>query len=285
MAILPKKSTLSFIFILFLFLIIILLVNAEKNNTHNLIIDENSIIEVTQIDEFITPTEIKNATNINEDLIILQPAVSKYDDQAEVWIDIVPYFVDIVGTVNPSLKIQKVTASTNSEKVLCNFIDSNKFACSVPASKGKNEICIIAEDYFQKKYRKILNVIVNRGIPSPLILKVSGSINDENGNPVNDALVVFESVLEVENNVPFMVSNTTGEDGKYLITGALGSKQTIKVKKDGYNPVFFEIIFEDTENTLDFELEHEAKSSSGFNFLIGLLGFLGAVMFILTRKS
>ncbi|MCM2465174.1 carboxypeptidase-like regulatory domain-containing protein [Methanoculleus oceani] len=114
--------------------------------------------------------------------------------------------------------------------------------------------------------------VINEG---PLIA-VSGRVTDAGGNPVPGASVRFEPLLTLDEP---LAAVTTDEDGRYQIT-APGYRQTVTVEKEGYSTLREELIFENSINTLDLELEPLPRTVPGFGSALAVLSLLGFFLLI-----
>lgn len=223
--------------------------------------------------------ELSGADDENLFLIINSP----YDGE-EIWIDVVPPQIAIIGEAYAPSGIREITIRNDLEEISCGS-DTN-FACSVNVSAGQSLIAVKVEDNLGNSIEKNLNLTVHIGLPPPSLLSISGKVTDGDGRPVKAALVVFESAIGMtSDNTPLSVSNLTGEDGFYLVEGAVGYQQTVIIQKDGYIPVEREVFFENMTNQLNLELEPQSQDSPGFGFLTGLVGLLGALIFVRRRES
>lgn len=221
----------------------------------------------------------ENTATIGEpiNLTIISP-----NDSDEVWIDVVPPHVVVIGEANAPSGIRSVVVQSGVGEVSCG--NGTKFACSVPVSTGKNRITVIATDNLGNRAEKTLNVTRHTGIPPPPAITVSGRLTDPEGNPIHNASVRFESVFDLDNEI-LSVTNTTGSDGRYLIENAIGYDQTIIVQKEGYQPLQREIVFGNLTNELDLELEPSGHDVPGFGLQTGIIGILGALLILRGKKT
>lgn len=194
-------------------------------------------------------------------------------DGAEVWIDVVPPHVAVVGEVSAPSGIRSVHVRSGTEEVSCG--NGTKFACSVPVAKGENTLTVIAVDTLGHQAEKSLNVTVHIGLPPPPVITVSGRLTDPGGTPIAGASVRFESTFSLDNE-PLSVTTTTDDDGHYLIEDAIGYRQNVTVRKEGYLPLQRDIVFENLTNELDLELEPLSQTTPGCDLLPGIPALLGA---------
>ncbi|MCK9306105.1 MAG: carboxypeptidase-like regulatory domain-containing protein [Methanoculleus sp.] len=200
----------------------------------------------------------------------------------EVWIDVVPPHVVVIGEADAPSGIENVVVRSEIGGVSCG--NGTKFACSVPVSAGENRITIIATDSLRNQVEKSLNVTVHIGIPPPPAITVSGRVTDPEGNPIPNASVRFEMRFALDDEI-FSVTNTTGSDGRYLIENAIGYDQTIIVQKEGYQPLRRKIVFGNLTNELDLELEPSGQEVPGFGLQTGIIGVLGALLILRGKKA
>ncbi|MDD4255070.1 MAG: carboxypeptidase regulatory-like domain-containing protein [Methanofollis sp.] len=196
-------------------------------------------------------------------------------DGAEVWIDVVPPHLAVVGNVSAPSGIREVRVQSGAGEVSCG--NGTTFACSVPVSKGENTITVVAVDNLGNRAEETLSVTVRIGMPPPEAITVSGRVTDPAGNPVPGAVVRFESEIMLEDN-PLAATTVTGPDGRYLVENAIGYRQTITVGKEGYLPLRREVVFENLTNTLDLEMEPEGRTVPGFDLSVGVLALLLALI-------
>lgn len=199
---------------------------------------------------------------------------------AEVWIDVVPPHLTVVGEVHDPAGLHNVVVRSGTGEVSCG--NRPEFACSVPVLAGENTITVTATDNYGRRAEKTVNVTVRIGIPPPPLIAVSGRVMDSSGNPVPGALVRFESVLTLDDE-PLAGTNVTGEDGRYLVNTP-GYRQTVTVEKEGYVPFRQEITFENPTSTLDLELEPLDRTVPGFGPVAGILSLVGALLLLIGRK-
>ncbi|QSZ67193.1 carboxypeptidase regulatory-like domain-containing protein [Methanofollis aquaemaris] len=202
-------------------------------------------------------------------------------DGAEVWIDVVPPHVAVIGEVSAPSGIQSVHVRSGVGEVSCG--NGTKFACSVPVATGENTLTVIAVDTLGHRAEKSLNVTVRIGLPPPPAITVSGRVTDPGGTPIAGATVRFESEFSLDND-PISVTTMTDDDGHYLIEDAIGYQQNLTVSKEGYLPLQREIIFENLTNTLDLELEPRSRTTPGFDLRVGIPALLGALLVYLVRR-
>ncbi|QYZ79155.1 carboxypeptidase regulatory-like domain-containing protein [Methanofollis formosanus] len=202
-------------------------------------------------------------------------------DGAEGWIDVVPPHVAVVGEVDAPSGIQSVRVRSGVGEVSCG--NGTEFACSVPVATGENTLTVIAVDTLGNQAEKSLNVTVHIGLPPPPAITVSGRVSDPGGTPIAGASVRFESEFSLDND-PLSVTTTTDDDGHYLIEDAIGYRQNITVRKEGYLPLQRDIIFENLTDELDLELEPQRRTTPGFDLLTGIFALLGASLIALVRR-
>jgi hypothetical protein len=102
-------------------------------------------------------------------------------------------------------------------------------------------------------------------------------VKDADGRPVPGAVVKFESALPL-GGAPHPVTTETAGDGGYRVENAFGYGQTVSVEKDGYLALHREIVFEDTVNRLDLELEPQGRTLPGFCAWISILALPGGLL-------
>jgi hypothetical protein len=209
-----------------------------------------------------------NTTSSGEPVII---TITFPEEGENIWLDVIPLRATIHGEVRTPSGLRSVSIKSETGKVSCG--NATVFACAVPVREGENRITIIAIDNPGNRAEKSLNVTVYVGPPPPSPIVVSGTVTDREGNPVSGALVRFESVLTL-NDEPLSVSDTTDEDGCYLVESAFGYKQTVTVGKDGYLPFESEIVFENKTNELDLAIESEVTEAPGFAAVAGVLALI-----------
>jgi hypothetical protein len=203
----------------------------------------------------------------------------------EVWIDVVPPEVAVVGEASSSSGIRSIIIRDSLDEVSCG--NDTRFACSIPVSKGENTIIIIVEDNAGNIIEKELNVIVHIGLPPPPLIIVSGRLTDTIGNPVSGAMITFESGVTLTKNKiskpVSVISNITGKDGGYFIEDAVGYMQGITIKKNNQTLYQSSVLFKNTTNQLNIELELKNKETSGFGFPLAFCS-LGIVFAVFSRR-
>ncbi len=213
---------------------------------------------------------------VNESIEAIAINITSLAESAEVWIDVVPPHVAVIGKVHAPAGMQSVVVRSGSGEVTCG--NQTGFACSVPVSAGENTITVVATDNHRNRAEKTVNLTVRIGIPPPPLIAVSGRVTDIGGNPVPGALVRFESVFDLDDK-PIAATATSGEDGTYLVDTP-GYRQTITVEKEGYLPLREEVVFENLTNTLDLELEPSSRPVPGFGSALAVLSLTGAFLLI-----
>jgi len=204
----------------------------------------------------------------------------------DVWLDVVPPEVSVVGEASSLSGVRSITIRSSLEEVSCG--SETEFACTVPVSAGDNTITVIAEDNYGNIFEKTVNVTVHIGLPPPPSITITGRITDTDGNPVQGAMVTFESEIAIDyDNNPLAATNVSGDDGSYLIEDAVGYSQNIEIQKDGYNPYQAVIVFENLSNRLDIELEPEPQKqqSPGFDLLLIACGLGFVFVFLSARRD
>lgn len=195
-----------------------------------------------------------------------------------VWSDLVPPEVTVTGRAEASNGIRDVVVESSAGKVSCG--NATNFACTVPVAEGNETITVTLIDNQGKTSEAVLHVYVNVDIPPPPRIYVIGTVRDADGRPVPDATVRFESVLPLAWG-PHPVTTETADDGGYLIANAFGYAQSVSVEKEGHLPLHREVVFENTTNRLDLELEPEppqARTAPGFSAGMGIFALAGGLL-------
>ncbi|WP_209631177.1 carboxypeptidase regulatory-like domain-containing protein [Methanofollis sp. W23] len=200
----------------------------------------------------------------------------------EGWIDVVPPHVAVVGEVSAPSGIRNVVVQSNTGEVACG--NGTTFACSVPVSAGKNTITVIATDNLGNRAEKTLNVTIHIGLPPPPAITVSGRVTDPDNGPIAGASIEFESEFTLDNE-PLTVTNTTDQDGRYLIENAPGYRQNITVRKEGYKDLHREIEFENLTNECDLEMEPSGRTVPGFGLHLSILALLGTFLILRSKRK
>jgi len=223
------------------------------------------------------PSEKSASTGEQVNLTVISP-----NEGAEVWIDVVPPHIAVVGEANAPSGIQSVTVQSTTEEVACG--NKTEFMCSVPVSAGNDTITVIAIDNLGNRAEKTLNISVHIGMPPPQLITVSGRVTDQDGGLITGALVRFESVFSLDNE-PFSVTTTTGKDGTYRIENAVGHRQIITVQKGDYKDLHQEIYFENLTNVYDLEIEPSGQRVPGFGLHLSILALLGTFLIVRGRED
>lgn len=188
-----------------------------------------------------------------------------------VWSDLVPPEATVAGRVEASNGIRDVVVESSVGRVSCG--NATDFSCTVPVAEGNETITVTLIDNLGKTSKAALHVYVNVDIPPPPWITVIGTVQGTDGRPVPDATVRFASVLPLASG-PRPVTTETAGDGSYLIVNAFGYAQTVSVEKEGYLPLHREVVFENTTNRLDLELEPEpprVQTTPGFSAGMGVI--------------
>jgi len=190
-----------------------------------------------------------------------------------VWSDLLPPEATVVGRVEASSGIRDVVVESSVGKVSCG--NATNFSCTVPVAEGNETITVTLIDNRGETSEATLHVYVNVEIPPPPWIYVLGTVRDADGRPVPNATVRFESTLPLAWG-PHPVTTGTAGDGGYLIANAFGYGQTISVEKEGYLPLHREVVFENTTNRLDLEVEVEPQGRTvpGFSARMGIFALL-----------
>ncbi|MCT8336645.1 hypothetical protein FKB36_03820 [Methanoculleus sp. Afa-1] len=200
-----------------------------------------------------------------------------------IWSDLAPPEVTVAGRAEASNGIRDVVVESSAGAVSCG--NATNFACTVPVAEGNETITVTLIDNRGKTSEAVLHVSVNVDIPPPPWISVIGTVRDADGRPVPGATVTFKSALPLASG-PHPVTTETAGDGGYLIANAFGYGQTVSVEKDGYLPLHREVVFENTTNQLDLEVEPEppeGRTVPGFSAGPGVLALLGGLLAIRAR--
>ena len=194
-----------------------------------------------------------------------------------IWSDLAPPRAEVAGRAEASNGIRDVVVASGAGEVSCG--NGTEFACSVPVTEGNETITVTLIDNLGKTSDAVLNVYVNVDVPPPPRISAIGTVRDSDGRPVPGATVRFESVLPLS-GAPYPLATETAGDGSYLIENAFGYGQTVSVEKNGYLPLHREVVFEETVNRLDLELEPEPQGWGvpGFSAGIGVLALSGGLL-------
>ncbi|ABN57679.1 MULTISPECIES: peptidase associated/transthyretin-like domain-containing protein [Methanoculleus] len=202
-----------------------------------------------------------------------------------VWSDLVPPEVTVTGRAEASNGIRDVVVESSAGMVSCG--NATNFACTVPVAEGNETITVTLIDSLGTRSSAVLHVCVNVDIPPPPRIYVIGTVRDIDGRPVPDATVKFESVLPLAWG-PHPVTTETAGDGGYLIENAFGYAQNISVEKEGYLPLHRDVVFENTTNQLDLELEPgppQARTAPGFSAAMGILALAGGLLAVRAARG
>jgi len=201
-----------------------------------------------------------------------------------VWSDLVPPEVTVTGRAEASNGIRDVVVASSAGMVSCG--NATNFSCTVPVAEGNETITVTLIDNLGKTSEAVLHVYVNVDISPPPWISVIGTVKDVDGRPVPDATVRSESVLPLAWG-PHPVTTGTAGDGSYLIKNAFGYGQNISVEKEGYLPLHREVVFENTTNRLDLELEPEppqTRTAPGFSAGMGILALAGGLLAVRAQR-
>ena len=267
---------------------------ADKNKTDKVIIDAYGISIVSTGDpadsgigsmyDAIDNDQLEEKINSWNRAVSLYLSITSLKEGDDVWLDVVPPEVAVVGEASSLSGVRNITIRSGLEEVSCG--NETEFACAIPVSAGDNTITVIAEDNYGNTVEQTVNVTVHIGLPPPPSITITGRVTDTDGNPVQRAMVTFESEIAMDkDNNPLVVTGVSGNDGTYLIENAVGYSQNIEIQRDGYNPYQRRMVFENLSNRLDIELEPEPQSqqSPGFDLSL-ILCSLGIVFVILSAR-
>ncbi|MDD3622493.1 MAG: carboxypeptidase-like regulatory domain-containing protein [Methanofollis sp.] len=211
-------------------------------------------------------------------------SVTSPTDGAEVWIDVVPPHVAVIGEVSAPSGIWSVHVQSGEGEgeVLCG--NRTEFACAVPVVRGENTLTVVAADMLGNRAEHTLNVTVHIGLPPPQAITVSGQVTDPDGAPVAGATVRFESVFSLDNK-SLSMTTTTDDDGHYLIKDAIGHRQHVTVEKEGYLPLQRKIAFEHLTDELDLELEPRRQTTPGYDLWASISALFVVSLAHLVRRG
>jgi hypothetical protein len=191
-----------------------------------------------------------------------------------------PPHVTVIGYVINMEALQSVIISSNEGSTDCG--NTSFISCTIPVTKGLNQITITAMDSFGKRISMTRNFSIEYGVPDlPPRITISGKITTPDGRPIEGATVRTEFPRAYDTKTVTVQSET---DGSYWINNAHGFSQKISVEKNGYTNVTKEMTFKQNVNTADFVLDPTTKPASGFTNVLCLVALLGTLLIISWKK-
>jgi hypothetical protein len=224
------------------------------------------------------PNENSIILSSNKDIIF--NITSPLEDDV-IYYDVVPAYLSVEGKIYGSDDIRNVTVTYGTESVECgkkqgSYID---VSCKFLFHDNVKRITVNAVDNHGSVISETRNFTSHAGLLPPGMVFVFGKVIDTNGNPVRDALLIFES----ETN--HTVNTTTDTNGKYSTKKVYGLHQKITVKKPGYQTLVRDETFESYPyaNVKNFTLSLQKNSVPGFSFTITFFAIL--VISLITHSS
>lgn len=191
-----------------------------------------------------------------------------------------PPHVTVIGYVRNMESLRSVIVSSQEGSTDCG--NASFISCTIPVTKGLNQITITVMDSFGKRVSATRNFSIEYGVPDlPLRITISGKITTPDGRPVEGATVRTEFPRAYDTKTVAVQSEA---DGTYRINNAHGFRQKISVEKAGYANVTKEMTFTQNVNTADFILEPTTKPASGFTVVLCIVSMLESIL-IISRKE
>ncbi|AGB02608.1 hypothetical protein Metfor_1578 [Methanoregula formicica SMSP] len=191
-----------------------------------------------------------------------------------------PPRVTVIGYVRNMESLQSVIVSSNEGSTDCG--NTSFISCTIPVTKGLNQITITAMDSVGRRVSTTRNFSIEYGVPDlPPRITISGKITTPDGRPVAGATVRTEFPRPYDTKTVTVQSDA---DGTYRINNAHGFRQKISVEKNGYTNITKEMTFTQNVNTADFILEPTTKSASGLTIVMCFVAIFGVIL-IFSRKQ
>lgn len=190
-----------------------------------------------------------------------------------------PPRVTVIGYVRNMESLQSVIVSSNEGSTDCG--NTSFISCTIPVTKGLNQITITAMDSVGRRVSTTRNFSIEYGVPDlPPRITISGKITTPDGHPVEGATVRTEFFRTYDTQTVTVESEA---DGSYRINNAHGFNQKMSVEKNGYLNVTKEMAFHQNVNTADFILEPATRPAPGYTAVLCLVAILGTLGVILRK--
>lgn len=190
-----------------------------------------------------------------------------------------PPRVTVIGYVRNMESLQSVIVSSNEGSTDCG--NTSFISCTIPVTKGLNQITITAMDSVGIRVSTTRNFSIEYGVPDlPPRITISGKITTPDGHPVEGATVRTEFFRTYDTQTVTVESEA---DGSYRINNAHGFNQKMSVEKNGYLNVTKEMAFHQNVNTADFILEPATRPVPGYTAVLCLVAILGTLVVILRK--
>lgn len=202
-----------------------------------------------------------------------------------IFYDVVPAYLTVQGIVDAPQGIRNITIlnyrnTSNDGEVLCgnNVGTHYNFSCSILIS---NQITVVVTDNTGNRATATRNITRKMRPPGPGDIWVKGWITDPKGNPISDAIIIFERIGD---NKILNVTTKSKTDGSYSMKKASGSTQKITIFKEGYQTIIQESTFRNYNNRLNFTLVPVSSSVPGFHVPVSLSAILICIIFMRIGK-
>jgi hypothetical protein len=181
-----------------------------------------------------------------------------------MYFDIVPAYLSVNGKIYGSNSIRNVTITYGNDTEECGKNSGSYFdvSCKFFINTDIDHITITVVDYQGAVISETRNFTSYAGPPPPSTTWISGQVVDTIGNPVNGAVLIFESAESQDNNIT--VNTTTGFNGRFSMKKAFGFHQKITIQKAGYQILVRDVTFKPYDNELNFTLSSQKQSAPGF---------------------
>ena len=183
------------------------------------------------------------------------------------YIDVVPAFISVQGTIDAPHVIRNVSISNGLNesgyaRLYAEVIMGIDFhlSCKIFITDHITVTVTDKSGFVGSERRNFTNY---PGPPPPGTIWVTGWVVDQEGKPVSNATIIFETLGE---SPPVIASTKTGTDGTYKTKKTWGYYQKITVKKEEYQTFVRGAVFKIYNNELNLTLTPQSRQVPGFNF-------------------